>query len=96
MYDLAVAKLTETGLRGAIPELWMYAIHRRVVSTVIRTGPSHTPSLWRWAPVCHIRVKISTATQILGASKKLKRFGMVLKILQAAAAAKERNAYTEQ
>ena len=69
MYDLAVAKLTETGLRGATPELWMYAIHRRVASTVIRTGASHTPSLWRWAPVCHIGVKISTATPILRASK---------------------------
>ena len=29
VYDLPVAKLTEAGLRSAIPELWVYAIHRR-------------------------------------------------------------------
>ena len=79
---MAVAKLTETGLRGAIPELWVYAIHRRTVSTMIQTRPFHTPSLWRWAPVCHIGVKISTATPILGASKKLKRFGHTPRVPQ--------------
>ena len=60
MYDLAVAKLTETGLRGAIPELWVYAIHRRAVSTMIRARPSHTSSLCRWAPACHISGVIIT------------------------------------